>query len=213
MQDPGAEWLSYAALKFLTQLSELTNVYYFLGFPRWCSGKESRCQCRRHKRRGFDPWVRKIPWRRKWQPTPVFLPGKSHGQRGLVGYSAWGGEESDMAEQLNNNKSMVHLPPFLERQLPGDRDMHRLCSLMYPNAYATEGVCERCPKDFLATELWELCTPTCTFHQLSAVVLCIIDVLPISQWGVEDVDGFTVLSLHVVPSVAQDGRSPRWGPR
>ena len=70
-----------------------------------------------------------------------------------MGYSAWGGKESDMAEQLNNNKSMVHLPPFLERQLPGDRDMHRLCSLMYPNAYATEGVCERCPKDFLATEL------------------------------------------------------------
>ena len=89
MQDPGAEWLSYAALKFLTQLSELTNVYYFLGFPRWCSGKESRCQCRRHKRRGFDPWVRKIPWRRKWQPTPVFLPGKSHGRRSLVGYSLW----------------------------------------------------------------------------------------------------------------------------
>ena len=69
------------------------------------------------------------------------------------------------------------------------------------------------PCSFLATELWELCTPTCTFHQLSAVVLCIIDVLPISQWGVEDVDGFTVLPLHVVPSVAQDGRSPRWGPR
>ena len=39
---------------------------------------------------GFDPWVRKIPWRRKWQPTPVFLPGKSHGQRNLVGYSPWG---------------------------------------------------------------------------------------------------------------------------
>ena len=40
----------------------------------------------------FDPWVGKIPWRRKWQPTPVFLPGKSHGQRGLVGYSPWGHE-------------------------------------------------------------------------------------------------------------------------
>ena len=52
-----------------------------LGLPSWLSGKESTCQCRRHKRRGFDPWVRKIPWRRKWQPTSVFLPGKSHGQR------------------------------------------------------------------------------------------------------------------------------------
>ena len=46
--------------------------------------------------RRFDPWVRKTPWRRKWQPTPVFLPGKSHGQRSLEGYSAWGHKELDM---------------------------------------------------------------------------------------------------------------------
>ena len=51
--------------------------------PRWHSGRESACQCRRHKRHKFDPWVGKIPWRRKWQPTPVSLPGKSHGQRSL----------------------------------------------------------------------------------------------------------------------------------
>ena len=44
----------------------------------------------------FDPWIRKITWRRKWQPPPVFLPGKSHGQSSLVGYSPWGGRESDM---------------------------------------------------------------------------------------------------------------------
>ena len=49
-----------------------------LGLPRWSSGKESTCQCRRPKRNRFNPWVGKIPWRRKWQPTPVFLPGKSH---------------------------------------------------------------------------------------------------------------------------------------
>ena len=60
---------------------------FFWALPRWLSRKESACQCKRH---GFDPWVRKIPWRRKWQPTPVFLPGKSHGQRSLVGYSSWG---------------------------------------------------------------------------------------------------------------------------
>ena len=47
---------------------------------------------------GFNPWVRKIPWRRKWQPTPVFLPGKSHGWRSLVGYSPWGRKESDTTE-------------------------------------------------------------------------------------------------------------------
>ena len=46
----------------------------------------------------FNPWIGKIPWRREWQPTPVFLPGKSHGQRSLVGYGPWGLEQSDMTE-------------------------------------------------------------------------------------------------------------------
>ena len=52
----------------------------------------------RHRRRGFDSWVRKIPWRRAWQPTPVFLPGESQGQKSLVGYSSWGHKELDMTE-------------------------------------------------------------------------------------------------------------------
>ena len=61
----------------------------------WClSSKESAYQCRR---REFDLWFGKIPWQRKWQPTPVFLPGKSHGQRSLVGYSQWDFKESDTA--------------------------------------------------------------------------------------------------------------------
>ena len=55
------------------------------GFPRGASGKEPAWQCRRYKRGGFDPWVRKIPWRKAWRPTPVFLTGESHGQRSLVG--------------------------------------------------------------------------------------------------------------------------------
>ena len=49
----------------------------------------------------FNPWVGKIPWRRAWQPTPVFLSGKSHGQRSLAGYNPWGHKESDITEQLN----------------------------------------------------------------------------------------------------------------
>ena len=61
-----------------------------MGFPGGVSGKEPACQCRRHKRWGFSPWVRKIPWRRAWQPTPVSLPGKFHGQRSLEGFSPWG---------------------------------------------------------------------------------------------------------------------------
>ena len=51
-------------------------------------------------RDGFDPWVRKIPWGRAWQPTPVFWPGEFHGQRSLVGYSPQGRKESDTAERL-----------------------------------------------------------------------------------------------------------------
>ena len=62
------------------------------------SGKESTCQCRRHKRRRFDPWVGKISWSRNRRPTPVFLPEKFHGQRSLVGYSPWGCKESDTTE-------------------------------------------------------------------------------------------------------------------
>ena len=59
------------------------------GLPRWLNGKESTCQCRRC-RCGFDPWIGKIPWNRKWQLAPVFLPGDYHGQRSLAGYSSWG---------------------------------------------------------------------------------------------------------------------------
>ena len=69
-----------------------------LGFPGGASGKEPACQCRRHKRCGFNPCVGKIPWRRKWKPTPVFLPGESHGHRSLGGYSPWGRTESDKTE-------------------------------------------------------------------------------------------------------------------
>ena len=63
-------YLSISIEKILCDLCAHTK---FLGLPRWLSGKESACQCRRHKRNGFDPWVGKIPWRRKWLHTPVFL--------------------------------------------------------------------------------------------------------------------------------------------
>ena len=58
-----------------------------MGFPRGTSGKEPANQCRRRKKYRFDPWVRKIPWRRAWQPTPVFLPGESYGQKSMAGCS------------------------------------------------------------------------------------------------------------------------------
>ena len=70
-----------------------TTEWLSLSLFHWCLiGKESACQCRRH---GFDPCVRKIPWWREWQATPVFLPGAFHGQRSLAGYSAWICKELD----------------------------------------------------------------------------------------------------------------------
>ena len=65
-----------------------------MGFPGGTSGKEPTCQCRRHKRLGFSPWMGTIPWRKKWQPTPVFLPGKSYGQRGSWWATVHGVEKS-----------------------------------------------------------------------------------------------------------------------
>ena len=68
-------------------LSFQTLLGYDRAFPGDASDKETACQCKRRKRHKFNPWVRKVPWRRAWQPTPVFLPGESHGQRSLVDYS------------------------------------------------------------------------------------------------------------------------------
>ena len=69
-----------------------------VGFPRWCSGKEFACQCRNCKRCRFDSWARKSSWSRKWQPTPLFLPGKFHGQRSMAGYSPRGCKDLNMTQ-------------------------------------------------------------------------------------------------------------------
>ena len=66
------------------------------GFPWWLRWLRICLQCGRP---GFNPWVGKIPWGRKWLPTPIFLPGKLHRQRSLVGYSPCGLKESDMTER------------------------------------------------------------------------------------------------------------------
>ena len=89
-------------------------------FPGGLGGKESACNA-------GDPgsipdfWVGKIPWRRKWQPTPVLLPGESHGWRSLVGYSLWGHKESDTTERLHftseisSRKSEIPKEHFMQR--------------------------------------------------------------------------------------------------
>ena len=77
--------------KSQTWLRAIFGGFQIRGFPGG-SMLKNLPQCRRCK---FDPWVRKSPWRRKWQPTPVFLPGESHGQRNLAGYGPWGRKELD----------------------------------------------------------------------------------------------------------------------
>ena len=69
------------------------------------------CPCRRQKKHRFNPWVKKIPWRRKWPLTLVFLPGKSHGHRRLMGYSPWGQKELDMTEHIGikHSKNILHI--------------------------------------------------------------------------------------------------------
>ena len=71
-----------------------------MGLPRWLSGKESTCQCKRCRRLGSDPWVR---------TSPLFLPGASRGQESLVGCSTWGCKESDMIARLSTHSCMYEL--------------------------------------------------------------------------------------------------------
>ena len=92
-------WLSWAS----TDLSTLGGIflkheYFSQGIRWWLIWSRVCLQCRRS---GFNPWVGKIPWRRKWQPTPVFLPRKSHGWRSLAGYTPWCGKELDRTERLH----------------------------------------------------------------------------------------------------------------
>ena len=105
-------------------MEEIIILFQCLGFfhfsigiqayrlPWWLIIKESTWQCRRCR---FYPWVRKIPWRRAWQTTPVFLPEESHGQGSLVGYSPWGCKDSDMTWWLNNSNRDPRYSP-LEKQ-------------------------------------------------------------------------------------------------
>ena len=99
------------------------------GLPRPHSGKEPAYQCRRCARCGFDPCVGKIPWSRKWHPTPVFLPEKSHGQRSLEGYSPWGCKELDTAEHQHEHSNSHNSPNSSLRYRIS------LGDLMWPSSY------------------------------------------------------------------------------
>ena len=81
--------------------------------PGGASGEEPTYQCRRCKIHVFDSWVGKMPWRRAWQPPPVFLPGKSHSSRNLVSYGPWGHSESDTIERLSTLRVSTGALPLL----------------------------------------------------------------------------------------------------
>ena len=98
-----------------SQKSVMTIYTYTLGLPRGLSDKGSACQCRRYRgcrRCEFDPWIRKIPWRRKWQPISVFLPGISHGQRSLANLQSMGSQrvrhDSDWAHTHTHIYIHIH---------------------------------------------------------------------------------------------------------
>ena len=95
--------------------SKVTQIHTHTGLRGGASGKEPACQCKRHKRCGFDSWVGKTPWRKAWKPTSIFFLGESKGQRSLAGYSPWGCKDSDMTWWLNNSNSNPRYSP-LEKQ-------------------------------------------------------------------------------------------------
>ena len=92
-----------------------------MGFPGGAGGKEPAFQCRRCKRCQLDPWVGKIPQRRKWQPTPVFLCGESHGQRSLAGCSPQGRPVLDTTKQLSRHA---------QYNWDGNQGLRRICTVL-----------------------------------------------------------------------------------
>ena len=129
----GGHWLYVPKCYCTDRLSKIgkTSVVSQVGFPAGASGKESACQRGRHERHGFDPCVQEILLSRKWQPTPVFLPGKFCGQRSLVGYSPRGPIESDTTEQAC--KPQWFLVMLIRKaQSIGSWDWNHLLNPIYP---------------------------------------------------------------------------------
>ena len=89
-----------------------------IGLPRWLSGQRIHLKCRRCRKHEFDTWVGKIPCRRTWQPTPVFLPGEFQGQRNLENYNPQGRKESDMTEVTEHIHTHMLFPQQLFLIIP-----------------------------------------------------------------------------------------------
>ena len=125
----------HGVAKNQTWLSDWTELNHLLStcFPSGASSKEFSCQSRRHKRHKFNPWFRKIPWRRAWQPTPVFLRGEAHGQRSLMDFSPWdwkrvGHNWSDLAWK---HALSTYVPCMFNRLSNSHIDTHTHTQVIY----------------------------------------------------------------------------------
>ena len=124
-----------------------------MGLPQWLSNKRICLQCRRCL---FDPWVRKIPWKMTWQPTPVFLPRESHGQRSLVGYHPQGHKESDTTEATEHSgTAKLHMNLFFDQTTQFLRIWSEYALQQYKNIYAQEcSLCSNFNKKYWEQSEW-----------------------------------------------------------
>ena len=116
------------------------QICYDPCISRWYSSKESSCQCRKRKRHGFDPWVGKSPWRRKWQSTPVLLPGESHGQRSLAGVAqsqTWQKRLSTHCVSGNSSEVMAWSPFWIPLfRNPSFKSSRNVKKIIWVNLFA-----------------------------------------------------------------------------
>ena len=108
-------------------LRDLKSFILSCGMTWWLSVKEFACHCRRH---GFDPWIGKISLRRKWQPIPVFLPGKSYGQKSLAGHNPGGCKESNTTEHARTSQGSNLVFVLVNTQLSQHDIIQVILSLM-----------------------------------------------------------------------------------
>ena len=117
-----------------TRVCMCTHTHTHTQAPLVALWYETCLQCRRCMRHWFDPWVGKIPWRRAWQPTPVFLPGESHGQRSLAGYSPQGHKELNITEATGHACTHIYIisQTPLPSRLPHGIEQSSMCYTVGP---------------------------------------------------------------------------------
>ena len=182
----------------------LFHPHHMVRLPCGSAGKEPCCQCKRCKRRGFHPCVRRIPWRMKWPLAPVLLPGKPHGQRSLAGSCPWGHKESDTPEcactrqVVNSGTFPLHLvwPAFL------NYIRRRWCTwcCMLSEAQERKSCSSRLSlleSSFLPLGMYPLRTPLAALRNLS----------PMKGGGDIRVNSLSWAHIHVIP--AQESVMPQ----